>query len=69
MKVTAEKGILTIELPLAKPDDAPPSASGKTKMLATSNGFVGISGAGLPDGFKLSINGTIPNPEYKADDA
>jgi hypothetical protein len=41
---------------------APESASGKTKVVATTHGFMVLPG---PHGLKLALNLTAPNPRGK----
>lgn len=52
-----EKNILTITVDVSKPGH--PSTSGKTKLLATTNGTVKIPGG--PEGLAAGINVWVPN--------
>lgn len=53
--LTVEKGFLVIKVKLD--EQATPSASGKTMVVATTHGFTDIKGT---EGFKLSLNVTKP---------
>ena len=52
-KVEGDKLVLTIDLSKAAREAARPSASGKTKILATTSGFTGYGDV------KVSLNATI----------
>jgi len=58
MKVSIEKGELVIRLPVAK--SPAPSKSGKTRLVATTGGFVdaGAQISGHP--LRVAVNATIP---------
>lgn len=66
MHIEAKNGNLVITMPLTKAADARPSSSQKTLTVASSGGFVGAIGPGLPEGLKVSINASIPNPDAPA---
>lgn len=56
MKVMYENGDVVVRIPCG-PDvikKAPKSSTGKSKMVASTKGFVPVAGA--PDGVKLSLN-------------
>ncbi len=55
MKIEGDKLILTIDVSKAAREGAEPSKSGKTKTVATTNGFNWATGvAGL--GFSLTVS-------------
>lgn len=58
MKVTFEKDEIVIRVPASAADkaSAPKSKSGKTRLLATTNGFTSVAGTDM----KLSLNVTVP---------
>lgn len=57
MEVKGDKLVITIDASKASFDNAAPSASGKTKVLASTRGFTGIS---TPLGVvKVSLNATV----------
>ena len=57
MKVEGDKLIITLDASKAAFEAAAPSASGKTKVLASTRGFTGIS---TPLGVvKISLNATV----------
>ena len=60
MDVKYENGNIVITIPCAAADikAAPTSASGKTRVVATTSGFTGVPGA--PKGVKLGLNVTAP---------
>lgn len=62
MEITYKDGIVTVTMRAdeATVRAAPRSSSGKTKIVATTSGFMGVSGSG---GLKLSLNLTAPLPE------
>ena len=53
VKVQGDKLIIEIDISQAARDKAPPSKTGKSRMVATTSGFVPVIGA---DGLKLSLN-------------
>ncbi len=56
MKITYENGEVVVRIPCdeAIAKAAPPSKSGKSRMIANTGGFVRVEGA--PEGVKLSLN-------------
>lgn len=56
MKVEYKAGVLTITIPCGEKEikAAQMSKSGKSKMVATTSGFVPVEGA--PEGVRLSLN-------------
>jgi hypothetical protein len=52
-KVEGDKLVLTIDISKSAREAAKPSASGKTKILATTSGFTGYGDV------KVSLNATI----------
>lgn len=61
VELAIAKNTLTITVDLAK--DIGPSGSGKSIMIASSQG--GQSIPGLPDGFKINLNVYKSNPKRK----
>jgi hypothetical protein len=53
IKVQGDKLIIEIDISKSARDNAPPSKTGKSRMVATTSGFVPVIGA---DGLKLSLN-------------
>lgn len=60
MKVEFKNNSVVVTIPCGDQDmkNAPASKSGKTKMVASTGGFVQVDGA--PKGVKLSLNLTAP---------
>lgn len=58
MSVTIEKNELVIRLPVD--GNPPPSASGKTRVVATTRGFIGSSAVVAGKPVSISVNATIP---------
>lgn len=58
MKATVKDGTLILEVPLTSPR---PSASGKTKVVATTGGFVQLDAQAGGKPIKLNLTATIPN--------
>ena len=52
-KIEGDKLVLTVDLSKAAREAARPSASGKTRILATTSGFTGYADV------KVSLNATI----------
>jgi hypothetical protein len=59
-KMDGDKLILTIDVSKAAREAAKPSGSGKTLILATTGGFSRFGDVAV------SLNATLPNPEFKA---
>jgi len=61
MQIKFEKNEVVIRIPAGAKEikDASASKSGKSKMVATTNGFSQIEGA--PNGMKVSLNLIVPN--------
>lgn len=61
MKISYENGEIVIRVPATEAacKSAPVSNSGKTRLLASTGGFVTVSGA--PSGVKVGLNVTAPN--------
>jgi hypothetical protein len=58
MSTTIEKGELVIRLPIA--ENPPPSMSGKTRVVATTRGFIGTTATVAGKPVSISVNATIP---------
>lgn len=56
-EIKGDELILRVKL---DPKQAQPSASGKTKLVASTHGMMPVSFAKLP-GLKVALNVTIPN--------
>jgi hypothetical protein len=56
--VTIEDGMLVIRLPIA--DDPPLSKSGKTRVVASTNGFIAPGATYDGEIVRVSINAIIP---------
>lgn len=54
-EIKGDKLVLTIDISKATLENAKPSSSGKTKIVASTNGFVGFGPV------KVSLNATVPN--------
>jgi len=56
MRITYENGEVVVRIPCTVEDAkaAPPSKTGKSRMIASTNGFAAVPGA--PDGVRLSLN-------------
>lgn len=59
-EIKGDKLVLTIDIAKASLEAAKPSGSGKTLLVATSQGFARFGAV------SVSLNATIPNPEFKA---
>jgi hypothetical protein len=55
--------IVTIDISKGAIENAKPSSSGKTLLVATTNGNVPVAGCSI-EGFKLALNAYVPNPAY-----
>lgn len=58
MKATIKDNTLVLEVPLTSPR---PSASGKTKVIATTGGFITLDAQANGKPVKLNLTATIPN--------
>lgn len=62
MKVTYDKGVVTIVFPYNSDGTYPASSTGKMLNIATTHGFMSVPGTDL----KVSLNAGRANPAYKA---
>ena len=56
VKITYDKGTVTVSFPLDMKANYPASKTGKTKIAATTSGFMSVPGTTA----KISLNCTLP---------
>lgn len=60
MQVSVEKNELVLRLPLLPVAKAPLSKSGKTHVVAGTEGFVKVpDGPGIPSGLRVAVNAIV----------